>query len=406
VVSLSSRIRVRLLGVSRSAGYALRSLARRRRPADRARFLLLASYDPWGFGAVRQHVGAIRALSHYDFDVLNLCALNLRRGPAIPRYVALEGYDGIFIHNTLAYNPEDLQRLDRSLPEKLADFRGLKVVMKQDEHYRIAALLQFLDVFQPDLLLTCLPPEHVRAVYPKERLPGLRFLHVRTGYVTHQMRQLRRSQDDPRPIDIGYRASSHPFAFGRLCYEKQAIGEAFRTICAERGLRADISTRPEDWRFGRAWLEFLAGCKGTLGVESGASVFDFTGQIERRCDEYLKAHPQADFETVHRLLLAPHEGHVQYRQVSPRHFEAAACRTVQILYEGGYSGVFQPGRHYLPLRRDHANLDEVLARFLDPAERKRISEAAFEEIILNDQYLYSTFVRQLDETIGELLQES
>jgi len=64
-----------------------------------------------------------------------------------------------------------------------------------------------------------------------------------------------------------------------------------------------------------------------------------------------------------------------------------------------YSGIFLPGRHYLSLRRDLGNLSEVIERLRDPAERKRLTENAFQDIIMNDEYLYSSFVNRLDDAI-------
>ena len=65
---------------------------------------------------------------------------------------------------------------------------------------------------------------------------------------------------------------------------------------------------------------------------------------------------------------------IPYRTISPRNFEAAAFRVCQILYEGHYSGVMEPMRHYIPLRKDFSNFDEVVERFRDavaaPRERR------------------------------------
>ena len=102
---------------------------------------------------------------------------------------------------------------------------------------------------------------------------------------------------------------------------------------------------------------------------------------------------------VYAEILEPHDGVTFYNQISPRHFEAAACRTLQILYEGHYSGIFEAGRHYLSLRRDHSNLDEVLDRALDPHEHARLTETAFDDIVANDAYRYDAFVAELDDAM-------
>jgi len=361
------------------------------------RFLLVAYFDPHGISTILENIYLLGRLSSYQFDVLNLYGKAYPSGLELPRDLRLQDYDGLFLHCTVSYNGDNLASLDRQLPLKLRDFEGLKILMKQDEHYRTNRVIDFIEQNRIDLVLTCVPPEELHKVYPPDRVRHTRFLTVLTGYVSDELRQMSVLQSDPRPIDVGYRGSLQPFCFGRLAYEKRQIGDAFSEVCRARGLSFDISSRWEDRFHGAEWFAFLSRIKAVLGVESGASVFDFTGDIERNVARYLEKRPKASFEEVHDAILRPYEGDVRYNQISPRHFEAAACRTVQILYAGDYSGIFEPGRHYLSLERDFSNLADVLERFTSPAERMRMTEAAFEEIILDDRYSYSTFVRQFDQ---------
>ena len=367
------------------------------------RILLIAWFDPKGLNTVAENIGMIGRLSMFRFDLLNLWGMSTVRGLKIPRSVHLSDYEGIFIHCTVSYNADNLVSLDKALKQKVADYSGLKIMMKQDENYRTNRIIDYLASRRFQLLLTCVPPESVRKIYTPERLPDIRFLHTLTGYVSDEMRSLRYTQEQPRRIDIGYRGSIQPFFFGRLGYEKYSIGHICRKICTERGLNCDISSRWEDRFMGSAWFGFLGRIKGVLGVESGASIFDFDGQVERACDDYLAGHPGAPFEEVFEKILKPFEGNIYYNQISPRHFEAAACRTVQVLYEGRYSDIFRAGRHYLSLRRDLNNLDEVLERLMDPSERICMTDAAYEEIIENDAYHYKNFIGNLDAAIADLL---
>ena len=364
------------------------------------RILLLAHFDPRGLSTIRENISTLQQQSRHRYEICNLFKLFPYGTPLrIPDWISLRSYDAVFIHCTLSYNPDDLLLLDKNHREKLADYRGVKILMKQDETFRVAGLQSWLSLVPVSLILTCLRPEDVPRIYCSSLCPETAFLHTLTGYVSPAMRRLADMKRSDRPIDIGYRGSRQPFSFGRLCYEKWHIGEVFGRVCRERGLRHDISSRTEDRYFGQAWYDFLRRCKATLGVESGASIFDVDGSLEKTCEQYLSEHPDADFETVHRLFLAPHENNLRYAQISPRHFEAAACRTLQILYEGEYSGIFAAGRHYLSLRRDLANLEEVLAAFTDPGTRERITNTAFEEIIMDDGFLYRTFVDRLDDAI-------
>ena len=64
-------------------------------------------------------------------------------------------------------------------------------------------------------------------------------------------------------------------------------------------------------------------------------------------------------EEAYELLLYQYEDNIPYRTISPRHFEASALRLCQILLEGKYSGVMRPMVHYIPLKKDFSNFDEV-----------------------------------------------
>jgi glycosyltransferase involved in cell wall biosynthesis len=109
------------------------------------------------------------------------------------------------------------------------------------------------------------------------------------------------------------------------------------------------------------------------------------------------------YNEAHRAYLHLFEGNVNYAQISPRHFEAAATRSAQVLYDGYYSGIFIPNRHFIPLRRDLKNFDEVVDFIADDRKTSEIVNCAFEEIILNRQFHYENFVEQLDEVLAQAL---
>ena len=111
----------------------------------------------------------------------------------------------------------------------------------------------------------------------------------------------------------------------------------------------------------------MANCRCVLGVESGRVRVRPRGRGARRVLAALVA--TAAESAVDDLTTLPRwEDVVYYRTISPRHFEAAALRVCQVLFEGRYSGVMEPMRHYIPLRKDFSNFDEV--RRADPRRRR------------------------------------
>jgi hypothetical protein len=113
-------------------------------------------------------------------------------------------------------------------------------------------------------------------------------------------------------------------------------------------------------------------------------------------------HPEATFEQFWHEVLQPYENALYYAQVSPRHFEAAATKTLQIMYEGRYSGIFQPQKHYVALKKDFSNIEEVVQSLSNKELIEYITESAFQDIILNEAYSYDRFINNFDEKIRSL----
>jgi hypothetical protein len=88
-------------------------------------------------------------------------------------------------------------------------------------------------------------------------------------------------------------------------------------------------------------------------------------------------------------------------QVSPRVFEAVAVRTALVLFEGKYSGVVEPDTHFIPLRKDFGNIDEVLAKVQDDSYLEALTARAHRDVIGSGNYSYRTFVGAFDQTVGQ-----
>lgn len=393
----------------RTGGEARPRLGRLTGRPGAARFLLVCFYDPNGITTVYEGIELWQRLSEFELEILNLWPT---RGDwvCLPPSLDLAEYDGIIIHPAVSYTFGNVAALDSRLDRPFEQYDGVKVLMKQDEQRMSARFAEYLAQKRFDILLTCLPEPEWPKVYPRDRLGDLACVHVLTGYVSEAMRNLNAPWRPSRPIDIGYRGSIQPLSFGRLGFEKRKIGiDVSRALGGREDLHLDITSAPEARINGPGWIDFLAASKATLGVESGSNLFDFDGSVEEWCREFEAAHPDADrccehfYRQAHDEHLFRFEGNVDYAQVSPRHFEAAAARSVQVLYEGRYSDILRPGEHYLPLRRDLGNLDEVLDALADERRCTEISERAFDEIVCNPSYGYQSFVAEADGALGAAL---
>jgi hypothetical protein len=307
----------------------------------------------------------------------------------------------VILHYSLFGSAE--YQLDEAFRAYLRSVDGLRIAFFQDEYQHTSQRFAFIDAFAIGWVYTLLGPEDAAAVYGS-RTHGPRLISTIPGFVGDDLpgRVTRFARpDQERTIDVGYRARRLPFATGRGGREKSEIGRQFAARAAGRGLRLDIGVDESDRLYGDAWYRFLGTCRAVLGVEAGVSVFDLDDRIGPAVDEYLAAHPGATFEDVSRDVLAPFEDNVAYRTISPRHFEAAAFGTCQILFEGAYSGLMEAGTHYIGLRKDFANLEAVLATFRDDAERTRIVATARRDLVESGRYGYGAFVASFDRELEQ-----
>jgi hypothetical protein len=352
--------------------------------------LLLCDYRSDIAATVRDHIDSLVALSRHQVFVLSILG-------NLPQGINLNHFDAVVIHYSLvASRPSDISRKARQL---LREFGGLKAIFVQDEYRFVDATIAAIREIGVHLLFTCVPEREIEKVYPASKLPGVRRVNVLTGYVPESLLGRQVPSYGERAIDVGYRARKLPAWLGELGQEKCRIGARFQRDAQGDGLVLDISFREEDRLYGEDWIDFVCRCKAMLGVESGASVFDFTGEIQRAVEAHAAREPSASFEKLRDLYFRDHEGKIVVNQISPRCFEAAALRTLMILYEGEYSGRMTAGRHYLALKKDHSNHAEVVAILKDKGLAQAIIDAAYEEVACNPANTMTVFVRQFDEAM-------
>jgi glycosyltransferase involved in cell wall biosynthesis len=379
-------------------------LGRRITAKARERFLFVCFFDPCGIATIYESIALWQSLSRYAVDILNLWPG--RYGTLVlPPNIDLDEYAGLIVHCTASYDPDNLYSLDQDAARPLQQYDGIKILMKQDEHYHAAKFAAYIGEKKFDLVLTLLSPDVREQIYPGEIVGEADFLQVYTGYVSPFMQTLRRPEPGERALDISYRGSVQPLSLGRLGFEKRKIGYDVARAAAHYPLTVDISSRWADRFGGTAWFDFLGRSRAVLGVESGTCLVDFTGEVESWCREFEQAQPEADhlseefYLEAHRSYLHQFEGNFKYLHLSPRHLEAAAARSLQILYEGEYSGILHAGRHFVALRRDLANFSEVVDFLRDDRRVSEMVERAYEEIVLDRRLHYASFVEQFDEAV-------
>ncbi len=266
--------------------------------------------------------------------------------------------------------------------DALRTYRGLKLMSVQDEYDQTETLRQGIEDLGFDVVFTCVPQSALSYVYPRERFTRTEFITVLTGYVPEHLEA--KSDTTPlerRPITIGYRGRDIGARYGELGFWKSEIGRRMKAICLERGIRCDIEVTEGSRIHGESWYSFVESCRTMLGSESGSNVFDFDGSIERQYEALKRAQSGVSYNEF-QPYVAQRERDIGMGQISPRVFEAAALRTPMILLPGRYSGLVHPGEHYVELKKDFSNVEDVLGQIEDiPALRGAYSYRRFIELV-------------------------
>ena len=312
---------------------------------------------------------------------------------SVPAWIESLGIDMVVFHTTVLavrWHPPTFRRMRGKL-HRLRRLRATKVAMPQDEFIHTDQLTEFLRAFEVDHVLTCAAPSDVAVIYGDLPARGVEFTRVLTGYLDPStVARIERlaATSGPRTVDVAYRAWRPEFWLGRHAQLKGTIADAFEREAPRVGLSTDISVEADDTLIGDAWFRLLLRARWTIGVEGGASILDRDGTLQERTLAYVVDHPGADFAEVERACFPGLDGSLDLMAISPRHLEACATRTAQVLVEGEYNGVLEAGTHYVALRRDMSNLSDILAAMSNDVLRAQLADRAYADVVASRRFEY------------------
>ncbi|MEO8340124.1 MAG: glycosyltransferase, partial [Nitrospirota bacterium] len=348
---------------------------------------------------IREHVESFEKYSKHSIFYIPATPAFWRRPSAdVFDLVDFSGFDVVILHYSIRVSLVD--HFEEGLAQALQTFGGLKILFVQDEYEGTEIARQWMDRLRFDLVYTCVPPDGRERIYPPYRFPGLEFVQTLTGYVPEDPSIDGHARPlSERSVLIGYRGRKLPAVYGALGQEKYSIGIEVKAAALKRGLAVDIEVDDSHRIYGVGWYQFLGSVRATLGTESGANVFDVDGWLKKEIAELEAANPAVTFDEISAKVLGPHEGLVQMNQISPKVFEAIRLRTALVLFEGTYSGVVRPHEHYIPLKKDYSNIDEVFEKLNDDAFVDALTTRAYQDIVASGRFSYKTFVEGVDTEI-------
>jgi hypothetical protein len=271
-----------------------------------------------------------------------------------------------------------------------------KIFFIGNEYKLMPEKMAFCDALNLTLLVTQSHSSAVHDLY-RNRLGCPIYFVPYTGLDTEVFQPIQHRV--PYAIDLGYRSYDAPPYLGHN--ERRLLTDFFIENASRYNLKVDISLDPKD-RFGEVeWATFLNSCKGQLGSEAGGDFFELTDETRLKIFDYTKKTPNATMEDIFHCFFKNYSNPIPLRVISGRNIEAAGTKTVQILFEGEYSGYLHPNVHYIPLKTDFSNIDAAIEKFRDEAFCHKITDNAYD--IALQELTYETLIAKFYAKLREIL---
>lgn len=313
-------------------------------------------------------------------------------------------YDGIILwssfldarHLTTTY--EYVKREYQFIVESDA----IKIALPQDDYYCNALLDEWMVEWGVDFMYSVLY-EFAEELFPKFSKSEGKIKRGFTGYIFPDL--LERSQHvkpfADRKIDVSYRARGIPTNLNKLANYKAEIGNHFKRQFDKFDLKLDISTDSRDLIFGEEWYTFVEESKFVLGVNSGSSISIPDLEVSNAISDFIGEKPSASYEEIVNLFLSD-KVETYYTAISPRNIEAAFLSSCQITTNlGPYSGILEPGIHYIEIAPDCSNVDEVISQMKDENLVMEMIQRSREAMLSTDRLRIENLVAELMDLIKE-----
>ncbi|MDB0031406.1 hypothetical protein N9E34_08055 [Opitutales bacterium] len=311
-------------------------------------------------------------------------------------------FDAIILDVTLLAlrwgNPRKFQKIKEKY-QFIADSTALKIAFPQDEYDCSALLDRWMCDWGIDYVFSVLS-SGLDLIYPSFSNKGTIKLAY-TGYVDESLLDYPLKSFDRRNIDIGYRARKLLPYFGEIGETKWKIAHEISSKLKGMNLNCNISCLESDQFNGVDWYEFINDCKFTLGSNSGSSVIDPDGSLRMCVISHLNKFPNSSFQEVKKICYNENSDVHDFTALSPRNIECAILESGQILIEGEYSNLLKPWEHYIPLRNDASNLDEVLNAINENGEVLAMIKRCKEAILDHQELRFSNMAKNIIQLVQD-----
>lgn len=189
-----------------------------------------------------------------------------------------------------------------------------------------------------------------------------------------------------RNIMIGYRTYPEPEYFGHQ--ERVRLYNFLKEYSLDKNFNFDLSIKESDRFEYIDWANFLNNCKCLASSNTGWDYFSLNDDLRNKVN-----HSKIiDFNSIYDKFFKDLKKGVEWRCLTGKVIEPAACKTALILVKGDYYE-FKPDIHYISLNKDYSNIDVCLEKLNDEQFINTIIENSYE--LVKNKYLYTHLLDKL-----------
>ena len=135
------------------------------------------------------------------------------------------------------------------------------------------------------------------------------------------------------------------------------------------------------------WKELLQNSRATVGAEAGTYFLDSEGELMEKAKSFENENPDCTLEElIQEIFEKTPIKYINGKAISSRHFEPIGTKCCQILLEGTYNGILKEDEHFIGVKKDYSNFDEVIEKYKNPRKRKEIVDSAYDHVITHHTY--------------------
>ncbi|WP_166294316.1 glycosyltransferase [Bradyrhizobium sp. 2S1] len=328
------------------------------------------------------------------FSLHSSCRMHFMSGTAIwgPTFepIDLRMFDAVIIHDSIDLSAA--QHLGHDIAASIEIYDGPKLLLSGKELKNTERLRRWIERMSIDCVFTRVPEPSIARVYPPDRFGMVDFLQMRDAPATESSagQYVRRTAE--RGISLCSRWSNPPLLAGRSGYEAKWAAQETKRLAVECGLIVDFAEYASGTPASE-WHQLLGSSRAIFVAPPISLPLDDSGALEDLASQH---HAMSHTEFAQRFLLQQDEP-IRLHEIPSVIFDAISMRTALVLFEGEYGDVLTPGRHYLALKSDLSNAEDIFEKIKDDDVISAMTQQAYEDIIASGRHSLGRVVDDVDD---------